>query len=262
MCDAQLIERREYKYFVDEDTVELIRNAIRPFCQLDPYSEKSPTHQYAIESLYFDTPQFALFWANDREAVERFKVRVRSYPGATSDDVFLEVKRRANDVIVKSRGRISRSQWNALSRSGKIAEPEGLNKKQRKAMERFLFLSAVHHLRPVALVRYEREAYFSLIDDYARITFDRLICSTPKSDLAPSTSTPNWRYQDHAVMQKTPSAKTLVELKFTSNTPRWLIGIVKQLDLMRSSFSKYGTAVRTWYSDNDFSDAYGKRVPA
>lgn len=257
-CDARLIERHEYKYFIDANKVEMLRKAIQPFCQLDPYSERSPTRRYLIESHYYDTPELSLYWANTHEAVDRFKFRVRSYPGSGCDDVFVEIKRRINDVVKKTRHRMARSAWETLYRTGRICAPDELDPDERSALERFVFLSTAYRLRPVTVVRYDREAYFSRIDEYARITFDRRICSIPKPELGPSQSAATWRYQDNAEMQKTSSAKTLVELKFTSMTPRWMIDIVRQLGLMRRSFSKYGTAVRTWHSATENNNCFGR----
>src|SRR6478735_4127467 len=96
----EIIERYEHKFLIPERLVPEIRSFARTTSCVDRYA--GPDGTYTIRSLYFDTPSLDLYWANDREQRCRFKCRARMYPGATSP-YFLEVKRRVQDVIVKSR---------------------------------------------------------------------------------------------------------------------------------------------------------------
>ncbi|MFY0537511.1 VTC domain-containing protein [Nannocystis pusilla] len=97
---------REYKYLIDGVTAARLRAAIRPFCDIDPYAGRSPGGRYTIESLYLDSPLMGLYWANEHEQVDRIKMRVRGYAESPGSPVFFEVKRRINDVITKTRGRV------------------------------------------------------------------------------------------------------------------------------------------------------------
>jgi len=109
---ATMIERREYKYLIDRETAAGVRAAIKPFCQIDAFAGKSPTRTYTVDTLYLDTPDLALFWANDHEQVDRVKMRVRGYAEAPkAPGVPGRVKRRINDVIAKSRGKVTREQY-------------------------------------------------------------------------------------------------------------------------------------------------------
>lgn len=246
---AELIERREYKYLVDDYTVGKIREAVRPFCNLDTYGEGQPHSRYTIDSFYLDTPRLDLYHANKVELADRFKLRVRTYPGCKGGPVFFEVKRRANDVISKTRGCVPRALWVKLL-TGPVAQiPAEISPKNRAAVERFLSLVHTYQARPTTVVRYEREAHVSTIDDYARVTFDCNVRSQAQDHLSFPRGEEGWRYMDSALMQKNTARMTLVELKFTSAVPWWMVNIVKRLNLSRRSFSKYGTSIRAWYQE-------------
>lgn len=246
-----LIERREYKYLIDARTVAGIRDAVRPFCSLDPWAAGSPTRRYTIDSLYLDTPDLSLFWANDHEKVDRFKLRIRTYPESPNSPVFFEVKRRYNDVISKTRGKVARDQWARLMTEPDAPIPAAVQGKDRAAVERFLSLSRAMHVRPFSIVRYQREAYVSLIDDYARVTFDTHIRAWSTDKMSFEAPTRGWRALDDAVAQRGFTSLTVLELKFTSAVPRWMVALVERFDLRRAGFSKYGNSIRAFYAAAD-----------
>lgn len=255
MQSAQRIERREYKYLVPERRISALRQAITPFCTLDTHAAREPTLQYPIHSLYFDTPSLSFFWANQRTQVDRFKLRLRHYPGDELGPIFFEVKRRCNDVIEKSRVATPPQIWRELLDDPAGSALQAFEGAQRSALERFLFLCGTHGAQPVTLVRYQREAWVSQVDDYARVTFDRQICSVPQRQLSLRSGRRAWRNLDYAAMQGTSSSMVVVELKFSSNAPRWMTLLVQRFDLLRQSFSKYGSSIKTWQLNEPLSRA-------
>ncbi len=248
---ANVIERREFKYLIDASTANRLRAAIRPFCTLDPWAAKNPRGRYTIESLYLDTAGLSLFWANDHEQVDRIKMRARGYPEVAGSPVFFEVKRRINDIILKTRGRVPNAKWSRLLTDPAAPIPPEVTDKDRRAVERFVAISRTMHLRPFTLVRYEREPYFSNIDDYARVTFDTCIRAQVATDMSFASRERGWRALDDAVTQRTLDSMIVLELKFTTHVPLWLVNIVERLGLTRRAFSKYGTAIRAFYSPVD-----------
>ena len=72
-----------------------------------------------------------------------------------------------------------------------LAEVTG---KDRMAVERFLAIHRSMHLRPFTLVRYQREPYFSRIDDYARVTFDTHIRAQAMDRLSFDAPDRGWRW--------------------------------------------------------------------
>lgn len=244
------IERREYKYLVDRGTAAAVKAAIAPFCRIDPYAGKSPTRTYTIETLYLDTADLSLFWANDHEQVDRIKMRVRRYSDAPNGPVYFEVKRRINDVIAKSRGRCSADAWSQLL-DGRVPIPTEITGRDRAAVERFLALARSMHVRPFTLVRYDREPYVSTIDDYARVTFDTNIRAHRLEQLSFEPDGGCWRSLDDAVLGRAQSSMIVLELKFTNQVPLWLVNITRRLGLVRGAFSKYGNSIRAFYQPVD-----------
>lgn len=238
------IERREYKYHIDEELASRIRDAIQPFCEVDPYAAGRPNNEYTIESLYLDTADMALLRANEVELVDRFKARIRTYPGTPGAPHFFEIKRRVNDVISKTRGRAPDG-WRSLldGSDGPVASRQG---RESRAIERFVTLARTYNLKPLVMVRYEREPYASTIDDYARITFDRRIRSQLADDLSFDTDEDGWRAADSASLARAERAPLVLELKFTSRLPSWMMHVVQRFDLSRRSFSKYANSVHSW----------------
>lgn len=242
------IERREYKYLIDAPTLVAVRQALAPYCQLDRYAASAPQGRYTIESLYFDSPSLSLFRANQISLVDRIKLRVRHYPGATEGPVFLEVKRRINDVISKTRAAVPAAHWAALLDDPNPARFAALDPADRAAAERFVACQHRHGAQAAMLVRYEREAWVSRIDDYARVTFDEHIRSQPHQQLSFSGNARGWRGVDNPLMQRSAAPLSVLELKFTAAVPRWMTALVQRCGLFRCGFSKYGTSVLTWHS--------------
>ena len=248
---ATMIERREYKYLIDRETAAGVRAAIRPFCQLDAFAGKSPNRTYTVDTLYLDTPDLSLFWANDHEQVDRVKMRVRGYAEAPTAPVYFEVKRRINDVIAKSRGKVSRADWAKLLGDPSAPIPAAITGKDRGAVERFMSLARTMHIKPFTLVRYQREPYFSIIDDYARVTFDTHIRAHKIDNLTFQPDGRCWRALDDVVTQRVSHSMVVLELKFTSLVPLWMVNIARNFGLVRCGYSKYGNSIRAFYQPVD-----------
>ncbi|MBK8253949.1 MAG: polyphosphate polymerase domain-containing protein [Polyangiaceae bacterium] len=227
--------RYELKYLITEDLVPSIRQTIRNTCKIDRYA--GPDGTYRIRSLYFDTARYELFMANEHEQRDRFKVRARAYPGKTSP-VFLEVKRRVLDVIIKSRVAVPADKWLDVL-AGKSEVIDQLPKGGREKAHVFLSRYFRHHLEPVLLVEYEREAYESQYDAYARATFDRNILAQEQRTLSLEADPHRWRPIDHRAQTRTNQIVTVLELKFERRPPAWMSSLVRGYELSRYSFSKY-----------------------
>lgn len=233
-------ERYEFKYFVDERHIPTIRQTALAVGERD--SHAGADGRYVIRSLYLDTRDLLLFEANDREAHDRFKVRVRSYPRGDSPygtaPVFLEIKRRTGDVIRKSRAPVPPASWQAITR-GDMAALRALSARARPPAEKFMEKVLHYHLEPAELVQYTREAFASRIDVYARVTIDTRITGQPPLGLSLEANPHRWRSVDVPRMLGA-KVHSVLELKFQHEPPRWMTAMVRRLDLFRFSFSKYG----------------------
>jgi hypothetical protein len=180
------------------------------------------------------------------DADDRYKLRIRTYPSmGANGPVFFEVKRRVSESIIKTRGSFA-GDWVRLLEQG---DPEILAQvapKNRAAIDNFI--CHYHYLPylPSALVRYEREPYFSLVDDYARVTFDRSLSFQRAHELSVMPTHERWTYVDDSVSQRgsfATSSAVLLELKFTSVVPNWMRRMIHTLDIPRLAFCKYTRAI-------------------
>ena len=244
MITPSTLQRREYKYLVSEDTAERIRRHIAGFCVVDPHAADTGG-RYVIDTLYLDTPRLDTYFATIDDASDRYKLRIRTYPSAGSGGpVFLEVKRRVSDSIIKTRGWFP-GDWPRLL-DGDASALAQIAPKNRRAIDNFLCHHRYLPFAPAALVRYEREPYFSLVDDYARVTFDRSLAFQPASQLNLIPSDERWTYVDDAGSQRSgydARSAVLLELKFTNVVPHWMRRMVHTLDLQRLAFCKYTRAI-------------------
>jgi SPX domain protein involved in polyphosphate accumulation len=250
-----IIERYELKYLVPERLVPAIREAALATSRIDKYAGANGT--YRIRSLYFDTLRYDLYSANEREQADRFKMRARIYPGATTH-VFLEVKRRVLDVIIKSRAAIPRELWRDVL-DARSAALEALPPQVRNRAMQFLGRYHRHHLRPVLMVEYEREPYVSEIDSYGRLTFDRNIVVQEQPELSLGVDPRRWRPIDHRVQTETNETVCVLELKFERRPPTWMSALVRRLDLVRYSFSKYAHGVASELTLPELRTPAGRR---
>lgn len=225
------IERYEIKYLLPERLVPRVRAAIAPYCVLDKYAGEN--RMYTIRSLYLDTPNYDLFWANEREQRDRFKARIRNYPGKVSP-VFFEVKRRIGDVIVKSRAAVPADHWRELLQNYALGAPIS-----NPHLARFIDVYNRYHLEPKVLIEYDREPYESRFDHYARVTFDRRIVCQEQRLLSLEANPRRWRAADQRTQTWTTEPVCVLELKFEHRPPRWMSDMIRNLELTRMSFSKY-----------------------
>ena len=240
------LHRREYKYLVDEDTVELVRRYIDGICTVDPHAERTGG-RYLTDTLYLDTPQLHSYWSTVEDAGDRYKLRIRTYPSLGVGPVFLEVKRRVSESVLKTRG-MFRGPWDQLLTHTTPALVDAIEPKQRRAIDNFLCFYHRSAMSASTLVRYEREPYFSQIDEYARVTFDRNVSSQRASALSLVPEHEQWTYLDHAETQRGLSrtaSSVLLELKFTNLVPGWMRGMVHTLGLQRLAFCKYTRSIES-----------------
>lgn len=237
------LSRREFKYLIDDEMAERIRRYISGICTIDPYAQK--TGSYLIDTLYLDTPRLDLYHATVEDSGDRYKLRIRGYPSAKSAPVFFEVKRRVNDAVFKTRGYI-RGNWQRVLMDGIPEVLSEIGDDQRRGIDNFICHFFRSPMQATVLVRYNREPYFSLIDQYARVTMDRSLCSQAATELSLEPSDAAWSALDFPIAQRgldPERSQILLELKFTNMVPGWMRDMVQTLNLQRLSFCKYTRAV-------------------
>lgn len=226
--------RFELKYVVDEARAKAMRPFLLARLEADPYNRgDGDSIGYSVRSLYLDTPTFLLKRQTDEGHKNRFKLRIRFYDDKEESPVFLEIKRRENDIIRKERALVTRKAVDQVL-AGKRPDLSELIRRDTRsisAFENFYNLCCRIGATGSVFVVYRREAYISPNSDDLRITFDRQIESrryTPGNGLRmPEERMP------------TEVKGVVLEIKFTDRFPYWTRELVYMFDLNRTSVPKY-----------------------
>ena len=241
-------ERLELKYLVGELTADRIRRDIEPYCEPDEHNParsgrtaRPDQRGYEICSLYLDSPGLVFHRAKMRGDAERLKLRVRTY--SKSLPALLELKRKSSDVIDKSRVAVDRKQVEEAAAG--LAAPMEDSPEARGFLSEFGRIVAESGAGPTLHVRYEREAYTSCVDTYARVTFDRRIGArrTESWDLDSDLDPGEWCEFDHYWRPELADRSVVLEFKCQSAIPHWMSDLVRRHSLDRTTFSKYSIGI-------------------
>lgn len=233
-ADNTLFCRYEMKYRISESQAEALEQFIRPYIHLDRYSKLQPDSAYPIVSLYLDSEDLKLCRESLTGKKNRFKLRIRSYNDDPETPYFIEIKRRMNNVIIKSRVRVTHDNIASLF-SGRHLPPQKY-KVDEQALRQFQLYMHYINARPMIQVRYKRRAYEDDSDNRVRVTFDRWLCYNPASKPVVMFNGTGWQpHQRRGV---------ILEIKFTARYPAWLSRMIKCFDLRAQSVSKYAASIK------------------
>jgi hypothetical protein len=238
-ADNLLACRYECKYLVSHAAAAEIRRFIQPFMVPDAYARRRAGYRYPICSLYFDTLGLDLYRQTAAGEKNRFKIRVRSYSDDAAVPVFLEVKRRVTDVILKRRAKLPRDVATEMLTTGDSLGLEGSTSDLLADLHFFTGHVRVASARPFLRIRYVREAYEACGGDPLRITLDTDIAWRPTSMPEFGLNGRGWR------SASVPG--TVLEIKFTDRYPGWVAEMIRAFDLQRESVAKYVVSVDTLF---------------
>lgn len=239
-----LVARYEAKYIIPREIVPEVRKFITPFCVPDPYARGVPP-EYVITTLQLDDTRYSLHNAKGQEALNRFKLRVRTYGEIGSTPIFTEIKAKLETTIAKSRVAIPFAVW-SQELVTEVRLPRCF-KSRRQEVDFLQFKRLVWELgaRPVLLVRYIRESYVGKIDRYARVTFDRKLQYQMTDSWTDFGRGGLWRGMDSAEVQGfgLPYSGVILEVKTLSHAPLWVMDLVERFQLKKCGNCKYSTAL-------------------
>jgi hypothetical protein len=240
---STVLDRFEAKYIIPRHLVEPIKQFIKPYCVLDKHCEAAGGH-YFITTLQMDNTSLSLHYAKEREAAHRFKLRVRTYGKPPGDaPVFLEIKRKYFERIIKSRACIPFGEWKPGVLKKHVNEFNLKSVKEREAFREFIRLSEEIDAEPKVYVRYSREAFTGIFDHYARITFDSQLCYQPVYDMYNWGGEGRFISMDSGLVRNRYDSTLVLEIKCTEQVPTWMIELVQEFDLIRCGNCKYSTAI-------------------
>ena len=231
-------QRHELKYVIPEHHALAIRDFVRCYLDLDQNGAVNPDYSYPVHSLYLDSPDMSLYHSTINGDKNRFKLRIRFYNESEETPVFLEIKRRMNNIISKKRVGIPRAaipsvlagQWpddsNILSQK---KDDQWAN--QEQALLDFVEMVNKLQAQPVSHVAYQREAWVIPDSNAVRVTMDRKVrCEAePNARLLTSMQQPTFVFNDWVIL----------ELKFTDRFPNWFRELVEVFNLTQCGAAKY-----------------------
>lgn len=234
--DLTLRCRHEMKYLVSEAQAQSIAQFVRPYLPPDRYCKLQPGGIYPIVSLYLDSSDLQLCRESLTGQKNRFKLRIRSYTDEADYPRFFEVKRRLNNIIMKSRARVMDRDMLALL-AGLPLPPQDYTTDEEVLNQFQLYMKSIN-AKPVVLVRYMRQAFEGDSENRVRITFDRELCYSV-------TRAPEVRLRGSGWQRsRLTLGAVILEIKFTDCYPRWLSRMAERFDLRQRSISKYTTSIK------------------
>ena len=235
LSDRTLRCRHEMKYHISESIAEAITQFIKPYIQMDRYSKLHRNGDYPIVSLYLDSNDFRLCRESLLGHKNRFKLRIRSYTDEPDYPRFLEIKRRIDTIIMKSRARIMSTDIPDLL-AGLPLPPQSYTADTQTINQFQLYVNSIQ-AKPAVLVRYMRRAYEGDSYNRVRVTFDRELAYCV-------TNLPQIRLTGGS-WQRNPftAGGVILEIKFTDFFPSWLSQMVKFFNLRQRSISKYASSI-------------------
>lgn len=230
-------DRREWKFLVSAAAADRLRAAVAARLPREEFVAGRPVTR--VLSIYFDTPDFALYkrcLAPDCPSL-KFRVRAYAWPDGSADGEavgFLEYKAGVGEGEAKRR-RKQRIRL-SLERLHALVAPESpmveADKPRWAAAAGFM---RAHGLMPRLTVTYRREAFVAP-QGALRMTFD--------TDYQASAIAPPFASGLHAAAKGLPGY-VIIEVKFLADFPAWFARALEAegIPVASQSFSKFKTAV-------------------
>ena len=216
-----VFQRIEVKYLLDDMQYTELRKRLEGMAEVDSYGKTS------ILNIYFDTPDYKLIERSLEKPAYKEKLRLRTY-GVADDDTnaFIEIKKKYKGVVYKRR--ISMPYAKAIDYLVGGKRPE---ERSQISDEIDYFLKYYKGIRPAMAISYDRIAMAGTKDPDLRITFDTNI---------------RWRTDKLSLKEGNVGkdillpGQHLMELKIAGAMSIELAKILDELNIRKTSFSKYG----------------------
>ena len=211
--------RHESKYLLTRDEYKKLMEQINEYIKTDIHVSSH------VLSVYFDTDDYRLLTRSIEKPKFKEKLRIRSYePPLNNDDVYIELKKKLNGVVYKSRTRVNYNDvLNDLSSCD--YEDEMIGNEIKNLVMRY------EKLTPKILISCDREYFVGKEDPSLRITFDSNMKYRVKNVSLNDM-------EDDLSMNES----IVMEIKVKDAIPLWLSKKLDELKIYRCSFSKVGTA--------------------
>lgn len=231
--------RHEIKFKLNYGKYIILRSILRNIMNLD--NNSGETGEYVVTSLYFDDIYNTALYEKALGINDREKYRIRVYNDSDSV-ILLEKKVKSNNYVAKEKIKLSKADYynilnNNLDKLDKLDLSNSLLKELTlKAKQKLL--------KPVVIVRYNREAYIEK-NGNVRITFDkRLETGINNIDLLKKDSTYISAFENNEI---------ILEVKYDEYLPQYIRDALKIDGISQQSISKY-TICRKYMKRNGWED--------
>ena len=217
-------KRYEMKYLISQNKKREIENMMANYIEPDKYFHSN------IQNIYYDTPDYRLIRTSMEKPLYKEKLRLRCYGVATEDTpAFIEIKKKYDGIVYKRRVEMEYEKaCRYLNQNLRIAD-----EKEQILREIDYFKSFYKDLKGAMYISYERDAYHGKDNSDLRITFDdNILYRTDNLTL-------DTKPYGTGILNR---GECLMEIKIADSMPLWLIGILEQPYIKKTSFSKYGRA--------------------
>lgn len=245
-------ERYELKYLIPSEMVGPITRFISPYCSMDAFSERAAGHFYPVNSLYFDTLGLEFLkqrlWGKDG----RFNMRARAYGKGDAPPYFLEIKHKTGNCVRKYRAMLSNGEWPRILTDPMYRCVDDGRPQQRRNKDLFLRLAATFAVEPKILTSYRRRAFFSTVNDYARVTMDVDLRYRLEEDYNLVGDARSVNYDNQTIFSTNEQlfgtedfgpGRVILELKCNvGQTPAWMVDLIAGFELKQVGFSKYANS--------------------
>ena len=217
--------RFEYKYRLPVQQYLQVKNQIKPYMEIDEYTDRAPEMKYLVRSVYYDSIFLDAFNEKVDGNSDRIKFRIRTYSQRLDEGTTLraEMKVRKGAITEKYGSFISSDEYLAFMKQKHWPE---VRDQVLEEFERYVHLKT---LNPVLLTEYRREGYRSRSREEIRITFDQHVRSAHSDSLFPAT--PLFHEHHYGLI--------VLEIKCIKQQPDWLRKLVQQNGLRIMANSKF-----------------------
>ena len=142
---------------------------------IDPYVAQKQNLKYFVRSLYYDNDLMTHYNDKVDGLKTRSKFRLRTYTNGDDKQcaIFLEIKGRNNNLVVKHRTPLELPSNDLLKGKGlDITKQIKKYAKESEVLSTFQYDLFRKRIKPVMLIDYYRRPYVSKLDPEFRVTFD------------------------------------------------------------------------------------------
>lgn len=226
-----IFKRCEYKYILTQTQKKKVLEAMKPYMELDEYGRD------IIRNIYYDTDNYRLIRRSIEKPIYKEKLRLRCYRTISEKDmVYVELKKKYESIVYKRRMQLPYSiAMECIEKKCPIPDDTQISR------EIDYFCTYYETLKPRVYISYEREAFYAFDGSDFRVTFDEnIMYRTEALSLAEEPG-------GEPVLD---TELTLMEIKCSSGFPMWMARCLSENKIMKTSFSKYGTAYGRIYEKN------------